>query len=300
MTMDDDYGEVSSDTIRRNKNYNADGVEESDVWGYTEDPMADMQRVTKEAPFQVTPFSVGFADELFSFSAANDELSSEADTNTADSVRSTVTDNTANTVNSVSTFSTIPFPFYSRPTIPHVDEFIEVDMLRYANLRIVNFNERNAKLANKLAAPCLTQMLRDESKKVGSNYHPSSSVIRKKLIRKSSKLTSILSDEDDGITLTDKQIKLFVKYILSITEYSFEDLSSTNSISISYQNRMGVTFKDMKMALRMYTRNTSKFEDRRDYIQELLMASFDDLLYRSKITHSEWFNSNCMAVAGGG
>ena len=61
----------------------------------------------------------------------------------------------------------------------------------------------------------------------------------------------------------------------------------------------GISYPDMVNALRMHARTASKYGQGVDYTQELLMASFDDLLFRSNHSHIEWFDASCQGVAGG-
>ena len=227
------------------------------------------------APFQVNPFSSSsFADELFGFSNQDAYRTSIS----AQSLHSIITENSGSTV------STLPFPFYSRPTLPHVDDFVQRHELLYSNIRLQIQHERRSKVLSGQNPKSTTDL----------DVNPSTySSARLKSAINAVPTTSYNylghENEQDRGDLTNYQIEQFVKYIMTLweqTDYS----RSPSSTAISYQ--------DMLVALRIHARSASKFDKGMDYIQDLLMVSFDDLLFRSNLTHSEWFDANSKGIAG--
>lgn len=260
-------------------NVEASSDDDNDIWGSSN---IVMQGMTELSPLNINPFSGDFADELFNFTdeATNLEAREERSANT--------TTSSVLTENSVRTKSTIPFPFHDRPALPHVDEFVQKDKLHYNHLRLLNMYERKSRLMNP-KDPCVKKTMDEDIKKKAEKDIEKSRL--DSLTRRSYDTieTFVMDDEsflDDNDDLSNTQIKQFVKYIISVT----------GNDEPHPELRVGVTFKNMKTALRMHTRNTSKFDDGRDYLQELLMASFNDLLCRSDIRYIEWFNMNCLGL----
>eukprot|EP00596_Hydrurales_sp_CCMP1899_P001198 CAMPEP_0119034132 /NCGR_PEP_ID=MMETSP1177-20130426/1164_1 /TAXON_ID=2985 /ORGANISM="Ochromonas sp, Strain CCMP1899" /LENGTH=304 /DNA_ID=CAMNT_0006991375 /DNA_START=99 /DNA_END=1010 /DNA_ORIENTATION=+ len=272
-----DDGDIDNGKINRSDIKETTSDDDNDVWGSSN---VVMQGLTELSPIEVNPFSGNFADELFNFTDESTNLESR-DERSANTTTSSVL-----TENSVHSGMTLPFPFHNRPLLPHVDEFIQKDKLHYNHLRLLNMYERKSRLMNP-HEPCIKKPIDDDVKRKEDKDNKSR---LDSLSRRSYDTIEAFAMDDESFLddddLSNTQIKEFVKYIISVTE---GDEPHTES-------RIGVTFKNMKTALRMHTRNTSKFDDGRDYLQELLMASFNDLLCRSDINYLEWFNMNSIGL----
>ena len=259
-----------------------DGEESADVWGPD-----DLLNNDKWSPFKVNSFSSStFADELFGFYTAS--ANQQPPAITARSVHSIVTE-----TSSSSAASTLPFPFYNRPELPHVDEFVLKDKLHYKNLRLLNMYERKSKIMNPLG---MTQSDDITQTPFELNSKKDDSASKGRVLQVPS--TESWDDFDEGSemsdgTLSNIQIKQFVQYIMLFLE------EETGTIPNGSKKIQGIHYQEMLTALRMHARNANKFSDDMDYIQELLMASFDDLICRSNHTHIEWFDAYSQGVAGG-
>ena len=224
------------------------------------------------ASFQVNPFSSSsFADELFGFSNQDAYRTSIS----AHSLHSVITGNSSSTV------STLPFPFYTRPCLPHVDDFVYRHELLYSNIRLRIQHERRLKV--------LSGQYPKPTADLDANPSTYSSRRLKSAVAVVPSTSYNHENEQGQGNLTSYQIEQFVNYVITLGE-RMDCIPSSSSTVISYQ--------DMLTALRIHARSASKFDKGIDYIQDLLMVSFDDLLFRTNLTHSEWFDANSQGIAG--
>ena len=264
-------------------------LETDDIAGF--DISAGLEVDIESFPIEVNPFSsANFADELFGFMFPSEIR--ESAPNTADSICG-LTGHIIETGSS--NISTIPFPFHNQPELPHVDEFILKDKLHYSNLRIQNMQEHNAKTMNPLHHSAKDIVDSEWSKRDTSSTG-------KSRVRVTTTQTSTTSEDGSNqadTTLSSNQIKQFVEYVLLSREDEKRNGKPHLSSSSTGPTATGIYYQDMVTALRMHVRKTNKFEDRRDSIEDLLMASFDDLLVRSSLTPILWFNGSSQSLIGG-
>ena len=237
------------------------------------------------APFEVRPFSSSSAaDELFNFTTveSNNEVDDSIDSDrsnviitraaTTNSITSAVTDFSQN-----SNSASLPFPFYERPLLPGVDDFVMRSKLGYDHIRMMAMYEKKA-MASKVIP--LKSMIPSDMKSIGSQT--------KSNIHKAS-LTSVEEIVDPELLLNREQLSLFVKYVQF---YGEEDRNS--------RYYKGISLADVEAAMRMHSRTTSVASRKYEhvYAQELLMAAFDDLLEKLDISYQTWFHTYSMKVAG--
>ena len=198
---------------------------------------------------------------------------------------------------SSSNISTIPFPFYNRPELPHVDEFIQKNNLRYINLRVQNMQEHNAKTMNRHCHITGDAICSDWNKV--DVLSPSIATRKLRVIKSRVPSTCLMDSHQSDAALSTHQTKLFVDYVLLLIEDGKGKGKIPLSLSSTASVAKGIFYHDIVTALRMHVRDTNKHGDKMDYIEDLLMASFDDLLFRSKLNHVQWFDASSQIIIGG-
>ena len=174
--------------------------------------------------------------------------------------------------------SSLPFPFPNRPGLPHVDDFVPKSKLAYDHMRMMSGYEKKAAFAKK-----------------GVNFPgdvhqpPHFLPIKTGMVVAPGSAPGGLGSPSYGnlSTLTERQVYLFIEYIQFFGEVDAQ--------SSAYR---GITYADIETALRQHTRTTLALEEGTDDPTALLMAAFDDLLKRSKLTPTSWFQRNSMQKAG--
>ena len=262
----------------------------------------------------IRPFSSdSAAHEMFNFTGETDENvvgRREPMTNHDDDMllqRAATTNSVASAISNLSQNSqnappmTLPFPFPGRPNLPHVDDFVAKSKLGYDHLRLMNnFEKKAAYLKGKLDPPPSSSSIPPipTSKNVSfprgilpeknSSQHAaydSSSLEYYKPIELRESMGS--PGHTQQSSLSYRQIRLFIQYIQFFGE-----------IDVRSSKYQGITYSDIETALRMHTRSTSPLQDGKDDTNDLLMAAFDDLLLKARLTSTQWFQSHCMQVAG--
>lgn len=187
-----------------------------------------------------------------------------------------------------------PFPFHGRPGLPHVDDFVAKCKLSYDHLRMMNMYEKKAMfLKAQLKAPEAvnsTGYANDNSPGPYAQQHRSSLVLKKQVRPRDTSQER----QDDGSSMHSslssvsiRQVRLFIKYIHFFGE--------GDSVSAQYA---GITYSDIETALRMHTRRKAAESKGIEETSDLLMAIFEDILTKADLTTAQWFQCNCVQVAG--
>lgn len=278
----------SADDFIPKRNYEPNN--NADVWtGATDGP--------KTQSFYVRPFTSGSAvEEMFSFAQKDAgegiSLSSSGEDGfldeeqaydfrgaTSNSIASAITELSQHSPNAMPTTFPLPSRFNDRPGLPHVDEFVNKSKLGYDHLRMMTlFEKKAAFLKARLKAPKSVNFIGPESVADplgggGSYFHMGSGVGSPSVGNYS--------------TLSIKQVRLFIKCIQYFGE-----------IDPNSDKYHGMTYTDVETALRMHARSTSVLQEGKDDPTELLMAAFEDLLIKVEQAPTQWFQINCMQVAG--
>ena len=265
--------------------------ERDNIWGSGDSIATEDDIESSSIEFSLSDSNT-FGDKLFgtTLSTENQELVR----NTADSVcgfSSLISETSSSNI------STFPFPFYNRPELPHVDEFIQKNNLHYINLRVQNMQEHNAKTMNRHCHITGDAICSDWNK--ADVLSPSIGTRKLRVIKSQVPSTCLIDSHQSDAALSTHQTKLFVEYVLLL----MEDGKGKGKIPLSFSSTAsvakGIFYHDIVTALRMHVRNTNKHGDKMDYIEDLLMASFDDLLFRSKRTHIQWFEASSQIIIGG-
>ena len=262
-----------------------------DTW--TSDDSIGTQDDVESSSIEINPSNSNtFDDKLFGLILSRDNQ--ESTRNTADSVCGL---SSLYSETSSSNISTIPFPFYDRPELPHVDEFILKNNLHYSNIRSQNMQEHNAKTMNRYCH-ITGDIISTDWNKIDV-LSPSIGKRKLRVTKSQMHLTCLEDSHQSDTTLSTHQIKLFVEYVLLLMEDGKCRGKSALYLSGTASAVKGIYYHDIVTALRMHVRNTNKHGDRMDYIEDLLMASFDDLLVRSNLTHIQWFEACSQSIIGG-
>jgi len=188
-----------------------------------------------------------------------------------------------------STGGHLPFPFPNRPALPHVDDFVPKSKLQYDHLRMMSGYEKKAAFAKKGVNFPSDLPHTQHPQHAQHEQHPHMWHVKSGSVTAPGSAATGLGSPSYGhlSTLTERQVYLFIDYIQFFGE--------VDARSSHYR---GITYADIETALRQHTRTTIALQEGTDDPTELLMAAFDDLLQRSKLTPTTWFQRNSMQKAG--